>query len=551
MKTKIVFVAALFLPFFSLHVTASVAANPEALPSTHPIPDWIEPLSVSTEPIVLKPSQVNFQCLLIDTQRNWEAKTIYQHTAIKAITNRGVEVISKIQINFDPSFSKIHMHAIRIFRDGQWHDRLEQSRFQLLQREVGLEANLYYGELTVVYFLNDIRKGDILEYSYSVVGINPLVDSHFSDMVDMQREIAVEKISYRLVADPHLRCSVKQFHTEIEPKCRLISSTQAEWIWEDEETRPCESGGDCAFIQLSEYQDWGEFAASVYPLFALPSDFAHTIPDEMRALVHKWKETAYHPKDRALLAIRFVQDEIRYLGIEEGINGWKPRDPKTTFTCRFGDCKDKSFLLHALLELMDISSTPLIVNILKGDTLPDMLPCSYLFNHAVLQISIDGCAYFVDPTISLQGGTLETNAFPEYHFGLLIAKDTNDLTELPRSTPDKPAEVSTSFSKESADTIKIQIKSTYFDMEADAGRQLFTWLGMDQISSNSLLEIQENWGKEVAVYAPIEFHDDRFNNVITIVETYTLPVENYWESRGAHAALMSVMRSRIYRLGHQ
>ena len=368
-------------------------------------------------------------------------------------------------------------------------------------------------------------------------------------MIDMQREVAVEKISYRLVADPHLQFSIKPFHIEIEPESTVLSDAQREWIWENTETEACDSWDKCAFIQLSEYQNWGELADTVYPLFVLPSDFAATIPAEMQSLVQKWKETVYRPKDRALLAIRFVQDEIRYFGIEEGIGGWKPRDPRMTFMCRFGDCKDKSFLLHALLSLMDISSTPLVVNTNRGETLPDMLPSPYLFNHAVLSICIDGALYFVDPTISLQGGSLEANAFPEYNFGLLMASETEELIELPKkSNLAKPADVTTSFASESADTIKIQIKTMYYDLEADVCRQIFTWAGSEEISASGLLEIQENWGSEAAIDTPLEFHDDRYNNVITLVETYRISVENYWKHYGVHAALLSIMRARINRM---
>src|SRR5690349_8742393 len=169
MKSKIFFlIVILSLPFLSLR--ASVAADPAAMPSTCQAPVWIKPVAVPTSAIPLKPSQVNFQCLLIDTQKNWEDKTIFQHRAIKAVTNRGVEAISQVHIDFDPSFTQVKMHAIRIFRNGAWHDRLANARFQMLQREVELESNLYCGELTLVYFLSDIRKGDILEYSYSLVG---------------------------------------------------------------------------------------------------------------------------------------------------------------------------------------------------------------------------------------------------------------------------------------------------------------------------------------------------------------------------------------------
>src|SRR5271170_461280 len=104
MKSKIFLLTVLiFLPFLSLPLTASVAADPAAMPSTCQTPDWIKPIAVPTYSIALKSSQVNFQCLLIDTQKNWEDITTYHHRAIKAVTNRGVEAISRLQIDFDPS----------------------------------------------------------------------------------------------------------------------------------------------------------------------------------------------------------------------------------------------------------------------------------------------------------------------------------------------------------------------------------------------------------------------------------------------------------------
>ncbi len=292
------------------------AADPK--PSKCDAPAWIMPIAVPTEAISLKPSQVNLQCLLIDTQKNWEEKNTYHHVAIKAITNRGVENISQLKINFDPAFTSVNMHAIRIYRQGAWYDRLENARYQLIQREVELESNLYCGELTHVYFLKDIRKGDIIEYSYSLISNDPLFDSHFTDMIEMQRDVVVEKISYRLLARPHLNFQIKPVHTDIKPKISTFSRSLREWIWEATQSAPCYLVEDCAYIQLSQFKTWGELSQTTCPLFTLPRDFAQTTPPEMQALVHKWKEMAFYPEDRALLALRFVQDEIRYLGIGRG-----------------------------------------------------------------------------------------------------------------------------------------------------------------------------------------------------------------------------------------
>jgi hypothetical protein len=139
---------------------------------------------------------------------------------------------------------------------------------------------------------------------------------------------------------------------------------------------------------------------------------------------------------------------------------------------------------------------------------------------------------------------LQANAFPSYDYGLLASKQTKDLIQLPELTLVKPAEISSSFTAGSADTIRIEIKSVFYGIQADAARQIFTWEGLEEISFDCLLEIQEQWSQEVSLDVPLEFYDDRFNNTITIIESYIIPIENYWTSRNL---LLSVMRSRVQR----
>src|SRR5262249_46223415 len=140
-------------------------------------------------------------------------------------------------------------------------------------------------------------------------------------------------------------------------------------------------------------------------------------------------------------ALRFVQDEVRYLGFEEGVMGHMPHDPFLVFQRRFGDCKDKTFLLHFLLHLMGISSTPVLVDISAGKALTEMLPTPFAFNHIILRITIDDVDYWVDPTISLQGGSLVKNYFPNYYWGLPLAKGTSSLVPLPDCDLEKPTRV--------------------------------------------------------------------------------------------------------------
>ena len=476
----------LFLYLFPVHLAAT-AVDQNIRHSKGNTPAWIKVIDFPTEPVPLKSSQVNLQYLLIDSQRNWEEKTLYRHFAIKTLSKSGVERISQLNIDFNPSYREVILHSIRIYRDGAWYDRLENARYQLIQRESDLENNVYTGELTLIYFLEDIRQDDLIEYSYSIVGSIPHFASHYAEMVFLQREWATEKIFHRFLGHPDLAIQMKSVNISIEPKIDDLSPSLREWSWETCQMPSCPFESDSpswynplARIEMSQYKTWEELAQKIYPLYILPSNLAQTLPSEMETLVQKWKKSTDNMADRALLALRFVQDEIRYLGIEDGMGAYQPRDPEITFQRRFGDCKDKTFLLHAFLQLMDISSTPVLVDSYKGNILPEMLPSPYLFNHIVLQVQINTDIYYVDPTISLQGGSLQTAAFPNYGWGLLVSNKTKHLTALPEAVLMHPTEIDTSYTLESIDSAHLKIKSVFYGPRADICRRTFTWDGLEK-----------------------------------------------------------------------
>lgn len=518
------------LLFFPLFLMGS-SMDPAAHSSKKDTPSWVQLYGFPLEALPVKPSQVNLQRLLIDTQRNWEEKTLYRHFAIRALSQNGIEKVSQVEIDFDPSYTQVVMHTMRVFREGKWVDRLENTIPHMIQRETELDQSLYNGDLTLVYFLDDIREGDIVEYSYSLVGENPLSSSCYTDRVFLQRDFAVERIAHRLLCHPSLSFLIKPVSTSIEPQVRDLSPSLREWSWDCTNTLPYsyESGQPIwhdppTHIEMSQYKSWKEVVKNLSPLYILPPDLAHSVSQEMGALIEKWKATAPTPSERALLALRFVQDQIRYLGIEEGMGAFRPTDPRLTFQRRYGDCKDKTFLLHALLHLMEIPSQPLLVHTRHGMRLPDVLPTPFAFNHLVLAIDVDSAPYYVDPTLSLQGGPLQTNYFPDYKWGLLLSDHTNELTQIPQTALKSPTEIASTLTLEAEDTAHLTVKTVFHDARADEWRRSFAWHGSKEMEESSLSALQKVYGS-VTSLVPIEVLDDRENNTFTLTETYRVPAE--------------------------
>jgi TPR repeat protein/transglutaminase-like putative cysteine protease len=145
-------------------------------------------------------------------------------------------------------------------------------------------------------------------------------------------------------------------------------------------------------FQFSEYGNWGEvaqWAASMFPDIQ-PSA---ALREVARAL-----DGAGTPAARAAAALHWVQNEVRYFSVSIGENSHRPQQPDTVLSRRYGDCKDKSYLLVSLLRLLGVEARPILVSAQAPKLPARMLPSPKWFDHVIVKITIDGRDYFVDPT---------------------------------------------------------------------------------------------------------------------------------------------------------
>lgn len=156
-----------------------------------------------------------------------------------------------------------------------------------------------------------------------------------------------------------------------------------------------------ANLQFSEYRNWNEVARWAQTLFSAEV----RIDDELASVIARIKALP-GTDERASAALQFVQNEIRYFSVSLGESSHRPSAPQVVMKQRFGDCKDKSWLLIAMLRELGIAAQPVLVPLDGGAPAGDVLPTPGLFDHVIVGIDIDGKSYFVDPTRIGQAGAL-------------------------------------------------------------------------------------------------------------------------------------------------
>ncbi len=145
---------------------------------------------------------------------------------------------------------------------------------------------------------------------------------------------------------------------------------------------------------------------------------------EMQALVAQQAGAAEGPL--AGLA-RFVADQVRYVGLEFGVNAYVPYPTARVFERRYGDCKDKSLLMVTLLRILGIKAHLALVRTFPYGAIPDPPPSISLFDHAIVRVP--SADLWFDPTARYLG----TGSLPWQDQGaqVLVLDDTPALEMIP------------------------------------------------------------------------------------------------------------------------
>lgn len=168
------------------------------------------------------------------------------------------------------------------------------------------------------------------------------------------------------------------------------------------------------------------------------------------AAVQQVTENVSSIQDKLAAVGAFAQEDIRYVAVELGKNRWVPRSAPETLRNRYGDCKDKTILMRAMMQFMGISSASVLVNtsypVSRGLSTP------FQFNHCIVAIPVEGLNlseswqnaiagdwFFFDPTDS----DTKIGNLPRYLQGrevMIGAGPDTTLLRLPNPKPEDYAQ---------------------------------------------------------------------------------------------------------------
>jgi hypothetical protein len=521
-------VARLSLLIFSL--LTGLFSSAGNLINIKPEPSWI--LSNMADK-TRNPSEKNisggYYYDLMDRQVNLEKQTIFVHNIRHIVNESGVQEASEVSVFFLPQFQQVIFHKINIIREGHTINQLVSSAIKTADEESDAPSYLYNGTRRAYIILKNTQKGDQIDISYSVIGFNPVFNGLYSNETYFYNSTVVSNYFLSYITGAGRKLNVRLFNGAVEPVTQTTGS-QIIYQWKNPVIVNSSSGSNVPswytsnpYVLVSEFNDWKQVNDWGLMLF---NNYQYKLPEKLLARMTAWKNQSAGDQDMfANLALRFVQNEIRYLGIEIGTNSHQPHAPEMVFEQGFGDCKDKALLLTMILKHENIEAYVALTNTEEKEYLSQAAPSALAFDHAIVAVKRGNHFMFIDPTISFQRGEFINNYIPAYGWALVIQPGGNNLSHV------EPGNLNYTFVVENLtvslyDTSSLTVSTDYKGGAADDIRY--------ELSESSQKEMQDNYlsyynkvfdGAETD--SAISVDDDSLKNVIRIMESYKIP--KVWE----------------------
>ncbi len=518
-----------FFTFFLLCMGINASAQAKTLLSENGVTvysenaaEWIDIYNVESLLSTTKPATSRYP--LVDQQvTQLDDRQRYKRVLSRAKNVQQLEDDSKIEIVFYPVFETLTFHKLQVHRNGKVIDLLNKKNIKLLNNEYELDQGMVNGSATALVLLPSTRIGDVIDYSYTISGQNPALGKKLTTylMAGWTRPVEVARI--RVLEPKGRKYYFQADKVSIDPVVHAHALGNIhEWTLNQTEDIYYEDHYPADYlvfpeISVTEYENWGTVVEDLLPLYqdtALP-----------KSLMPIKKALTALPTDeeKILQALRHAQEDIRYLGIEIGVNAYQPHSIQDIWNKRAGDCKDKTQLLIALLKSVGIKAYPALVNTRTQNAVASYLPSSRSFNHVITYVEWEGKSIWLDPTMNTQYGALDDMGYYSYGQALLLKKGEQNLTEMPAEMPENNTfHLTEIFHIVDYDApVHLEVISEYYGKQAERMRA--------RLSQQSIQKMQRGYEdyyekafSDIVNRIPLSVEDDKENNRIRVKEQYWL-----------------------------
>ena len=484
-----------------------------AAPPEEAAPAWVvvEPPPKAARAVGGLPRRAVSWLLVDDQAQISEAPTRRYHRVVARVeTIQGLSELGHVEVDHLPGQEDLRLLHLGIWRAGSWIDLSGELRQTELHRESELWQDIWDDLHTRVWIVPRLQVGDLLDYAVEVVGDNPVFGSERSLSWEMgwADPTGLRILRVAALGRPDLSLAV---HGELPDMRGKAEGDRRIWTWRTEDLPAWPADPDSGetgapWVEASSFQSWAGVVDWALPLYALNSEEAAVVD----RLVGEMGLPTGDTEGDLLVALRFVQDRIRYVGLELGAGTHAPRPPSEVLRTGYGDCKDKAVLFVAMARRLGVEAWPELVDSGGAPGPAARVPSIGAFDHVIVALARPVGNLWVDPTRSFEGGPLREAWVGDLGAGLLIREGEGQLQPIQVAEANFGHHSTTRRWHLGVDSAEDWLE---VEVEADgaAADELRAWLAdTSPAESIQAAEAQlEGWGWIPDDTDPIEVEDDR------------------------------------------
>lgn len=353
----------------------------------------------------------------------------FRQVVYQPLTDEGAASGREYAFTYEADRQLVELRGAKVYRkNGRVDEAIESGEGPADNPSLAM----YTSQRTVYVHFPRLDPGDVVELRYRIedVAQRNEVGDYFGEIEYLQSGEPIASAEYVLVTP-----KARTFHTSV---TRLPGATTEERDDGDRHVLrvTAENVPPLAHepwmppwaevlgrVHVSTFASWQDVGAFYWGLSRDQLD----VDDELRAKIRELTKDKLTPREKVEAVYAYVT-RLRYVALELGIEGIRPRRAAQTIARGWGDCKDKATVIVTMLRELGIPATIVLVRTgLRGQS--EDLPASLApFDHAIAYVpSLD---LYLDGTAE-HTGTRELPMFDRGAFALQVNEGQPKLVRLP------------------------------------------------------------------------------------------------------------------------
>ncbi len=331
--------------------------------------------------------------------------TTVEHEKIKILNKRGVNDYCEVVLPYSTDYQRIEiLDAKTITPEGKILKPGKKAINDVTPPFI-VSAPIYSDIKYRTITMPGCTPESTIDYEVRITTIKPYMDNNFFDSDHLQTSDPIELSTYELSFPKDMKFNYRQYNF-ITPPSIVENGNRVVYTWElknipqiiPEQNMPPMSDVSNR-VAVSTVQSWDALAEWYWGLAGGQYETDHSIDQKIEELTK-----GLSTRDEKIRAVyNYVSMNIRYVGIEFGIEGYKPHKAIDIFKNKYGDCKDHATLLIAMLRHIGVTAYPVLVDTEGIAKMDPTLPSPGQFDHEIVAIPEGTGFWFLDSTSDVTG----------------------------------------------------------------------------------------------------------------------------------------------------